>query len=395
MGLLARRGQVTSLGVTTTDSVSRIDENDAATPSYLEDEKSPCYNSSYQLTPLSGKSAQDFTPTHRKRSFAPHTREYDYAVSEKSEEHEPEDEEPAPYVPKRKWRSSRLAPGEVYQKPWKGEVIPRRSWERYIFAAGCLAGSAIGVYLIYNAYTGVVNSDYCNILIDDFQKGINLEVWNFEVQRGGYGVGSFEWTTFDRSNVYTDGAGLHIVPTLTTETTDFTEAQMLDNTVLNLTIEGVCTSKLIEDCGIRSNKTSGSIINPVRSARLTTAGKMTLRYGKVEVMAKLPRGDWLWPAIWMMPENSVYGIWPRSGEIDIMEARGNAAPFPGGRNQMSSALHWGPISFADGYWRTLGQNSLPRSDYSDDFHLYALGWDPKYLFTYVDSRLLVSALQYR
>jgi beta-glucanase (GH16 family) len=66
------------------------------------------------------------------------------------------------------------------------------------------------------------------------------------------------------------------------------------------------------------------MINPVRSARLTTKGKQTIRYGKVEVVAKLPVGDWLWPAIWMMPEDSVYGTWPQSGEIDIMESRGNS-----------------------------------------------------------------------
>lgn len=37
----------------------------------------------------------------------------------------------------------------------------------------------------------------------------------------------------------------------------------------------------------------------------------------------MPQGDWLWPAIWMMPDNDTYGEWPRSGEIDIAESRGN------------------------------------------------------------------------
>ena len=54
-------------------------------------------------------------------------------------------------------------------------------------------------------------------------------------------------------------------------------------------------------CSIRSNKTAGTIIPPVRSARLTTKGKKTMKYGRVEVTAKMPKGDWLWPAIWMMP----------------------------------------------------------------------------------------------
>ena len=44
---------------------------------------------------------------------------------------------------------------------------------------------------------------------------------------------------------------------------------------------------------------------------------VTIAYGKVEVRAKLPRGDWLWPAIWMLPKDNKYGAWPLSGEIDV------------------------------------------------------------------------------
>ena len=44
---------------------------------------------------------------------------------------------------------------------------------------------------------------------------------------------------------------------------------------------------------------------------------VTIAYGKVEVRAKLPRGDWLWPAIWMLPKDNKDGPWPLSGEIDV------------------------------------------------------------------------------
>ena len=154
--------------------------------------------------------------------------------------------------------------------------------------------------MCYLAWSGVPNNQYCLVLEDDF-KGINSDVWTHEIQRGGFGTGSFDWTTSDPQNSYTDAEGLHIVPTLTTDTTDITEAQLLDNYVLNLTTSGDCTSP---DggipCSIRSNKTTGDIINPVRSARLTTKGKKTLRYGRVEVVAKMPVGNWLWPAIWFV-----------------------------------------------------------------------------------------------
>lgn len=91
------------------------------------------------------------------------------------------------------------------------------------------------------------------------------------------------------------------MPTLTLETTDITKEQLTDNFVLNLTTAGTCTADGVDDCSIRSNKTAGTIINPVRSARLSTKGKKSITYGKVEVVAKMPQGNWLWPAIWMMP----------------------------------------------------------------------------------------------
>lgn len=96
-----------------------------------------------------------------------------------------------------------------------------------------------------------------------------------------------------------DADGLHIVPTLTLNDTKISEAELYDGYTLNLTTAGTCTSDdPFDACSIYSNKTSGAIINPVRSARLSTRGKKTLRYGKVEVVAKMPVGDWLWPAIW-------------------------------------------------------------------------------------------------
>jgi beta-glucanase (GH16 family) len=105
-------------------------------------------------------------------------------------------------------------------------------------------------------------------------------------------------TTDDPKNAYTDAQGLHIVPTLTRNSTKITIDQMYDNFVLNLTTDGTCTAKDISSCSIRSNKTAGTIINPVRSARLTTKGKKSIKYGKIEVVAKMPKGSWLWPAIW-------------------------------------------------------------------------------------------------
>jgi beta-glucanase (GH16 family) len=204
-------------------------------------------------------------------------------------------------------------------------------------------------------------------------------------------------TTDDPKNAYTDAQGLHIVPTLTLNSTQITLEQMNDNFVLNLTTDGTCTARDINSCSIRSNKTAGTIINPVRSARLTTRGKKSIKYGKVEVVAKMPKGSWLWPAIWMMPESNeadgagIYGQWPRSGEIDIAESRSNFGDdYPDGRDSVISALHWGPVPEVDAFWMTSGKHNLRRTDYSKGFHTYGLEWNENYLFTYIDSRLLVS-----
>jgi beta-glucanase (GH16 family) len=136
------------------------------------------------------------------------------------------------------------------------------------------------------------------IFEDDFSNGISADNWNYEIQVGDYGTGSFDWTTNDKKNVYTDEKGLHIVPTITSDVTDITPAQILNGYTLNLTSQGICTGIGKTACVVKSNSTAGTIINPVRSARLTTQGKHNITYGKVEVVAKLPRGDWLWPAIW-------------------------------------------------------------------------------------------------
>jgi beta-glucanase (GH16 family) len=59
---------------------------------------------------------------------------------------------------------------------------------------------------------------------------------------------------------------------------------------------------------------------PYTSARLRTKDKRDQKYGRFEILAKLPTGQGTWPAIWMLPTENKYGTWAASGEIDIMEA---------------------------------------------------------------------------
>lgn len=90
-----------------------------------------------------------------------------------------------------------------------------------------------------------------------------------------------------------------------------------------------------------------NIINPIRSSRITSWESFRFKYGILEARAKIPAGDWIWPAIWFYPKNdSIYGGWPVAGEIDLMESRGNREMFQEGVNtgvqQVGSTLHFGP-----------------------------------------------------
>lgn len=162
------------------------------------------------------------------------------------------------------------------------------------------------------------------------------------------------------------------------------------NTVINLIKDGTCsTPDIWSNCVAVTNTTNGTIINPVKSARLTTKVGASIKYGRVEVVARLPKGDWLWPAIWMLPVDNTYGPWPASGEIDIIESRGNNWTYPqGGNNIVSSTLHWGPDAANDGWYQNNVKREALHTTYSAGFHTFGLEWTPKYLFTYIDTRLL-------
>lgn len=127
-------------------------------------------------------------------------------------------------------------------------------------------------------------------------------------------------------------------------------------------------------------------MNPIQSAKITTQESFSFKYGRVEIVAKLPEGDWLWPAIWMLPRRNQYGMWPASGEIDIMESRGNAN-YPqsseGGCESYGSTLHWGADWTQNRFELTHAIYNHP-SKLSEDFHTYGLYWTAERLYTYID-----------
>jgi len=98
----------------------------------------------------------------------------------------------------------------------------------------------------------------------------------------------FEWTTASDNNSYVQDGTMYIVPTLTSDHLGMDA--ITNGYTLNLTTDGTCTSTNVSQCGAVSNSSLGTIINPVMSARISTKGKASIKYGKVEVTARMPTG---------------------------------------------------------------------------------------------------------
>ena len=283
---------------------------------------------------------------------------------------------------KRYFHSRRVKKGQV-EKSWKNSKEPREKWITIIPLLGILVGLGVAGFLVWDGMRGVVHNEYCLIYSDDFASGLDPKIWTKEAEVGGFGNGQFDETTSTEENVFVANGELHIKPTLQDA------ALVYNNSIIDLTKGGICTSDILTNCITSTNTTNGTIVNPVKSGRLNTHKGASITYGRVEVTARLPAGDWLWPAIWMLPSKSIYGSWPQSGEIDILESRGNNHTFrQGGNNIASSALHWGPNSANDAWWRTNVKRTALHSTYAHTYHTFGLEWSEKYLFTYIDTRLL-------
>jgi beta-glucanase (GH16 family) len=115
------------------------------------------------------------------------------------------------------------------------------------------------------------------------------------------------------------------------------------------------------------------------SARMRTKYKGDWKYGRFEIRAKLPYGQGLWPAIWMLPTDYEYGGWPASGEIDIMESLGND-PW-----KIYGTIHFG--SSAATHQQNGGSYSSPSTSpsFAGVSHVFAIEWDSTSVRWYVDS----------
>lgn len=113
------------------------------------------------------------------------------------------------------------------------------------------------------------------------------------------------------------------------------------------------------------------------SARLQTKGLFSQQYGRFEASIKIPKGQGMWPAFWMLGSDIDTNPWPACGEIDIMENIGKEPAINHG------SLH-GP-GYAPG--NVTAAYTLPSGALGEGFHLYAVEWDTQQIRFYVDSNL--------
>ena len=280
--------------------------------------------------------------------------------------------------PKEIWRTRRNKNwGEVAEKYWlEAPKTKREKWAGIIIyigiAIGVVAMIGFGVWGYFAAALPAV----CKLMDDDFRYStIDRNLWKFDYSTGGGNAGSFEWTTDSTDNAFIKNNQLHIRPTLNTNI-------YADGTTVNLTTDGTCTDQVVW-CAATQNSTTGSIINPVFSAKLST--KATMQYGSAEIKVKFPKGDWIWSQLILNPADNYYGAYPANGQVVIAQNRGNSYEYSqGGNDDVDSFLAFGPDG-VQGLGQTLSANKrLKFKEYSDGFHVFGIQWTPKGVRTWVD-----------
>lgn len=120
------------------------------------------------------------------------------------------------------------------------------------------------------------------------------------------------------------------------------------------------------------------------SARLTTKDLFSMRFGKVNVRAKMSEGQGIWSAIWMLGDNIELINWPGCGEIDIIEVLGNEP------EKMYATLHY---TNDENKHREIQESyELPAESFADDFHLFSIDWTPEKISFSIDGKTIQTAI---
>lgn len=183
--------------------------------------------------------------------------------------------------------------------------------------------------LTYEGYTLVWNDEFND-------NSINTSDWVFETGTGNSGWGNNELQYYRSNNAWVDEG--------------------------TLVIEA------------REENYMGS---PYTSARMKTQGKKSFLYGRIDIRALLPKGQGIWPALWMLG-NSITSVgWPQCGEIDIMEMIGGS----GRENQTHGTVHWDN----NGHVYVGGSYTLQSGTFADEYHVFSIIWDESSIKWFVNN----------
>ncbi len=120
------------------------------------------------------------------------------------------------------------------------------------------------------------------------------------------------------------------------------------------------------------------------SSRIVTKGKHDFKYGRIDIRALLPKGQGIWPALWMLGANIDSAPWPKCGEIDIMEMVGGA----GNRDkQVYGTLHWDNNGARACTCEGHPPYTLSSGTFNDEFHVFTITWTTTEIKWYVDDQL--------
>jgi len=171
----------------------------------------------------------------------------------------------------------------------------------------------------------VLNVDYSRLVwSDEFNAAqLNTSVWNYEIGGGGWGNKELQVYSNSIDNVHIDTGYLHI-------------------------------------SALRP------VVSSYTSGRITTKGKKEFTYFRVDIRAKVPEGQGVWPALWALGGNISTVNWPKCGEIDIMELLGHAPA------TVYGTVHWDAI----GHQSKGSSYSLSSGKFSNGFHVFSLIWTP-------------------
>lgn len=212
------------------------------------------------------------------------------------------------------------------------------------------------------------------IFKDNFSH-LNRDKWDPEIRFAGAPDYEFVLYVNDTKNLHVAEKKLCIKPTLLDE--KYGEGYTMDTRFFDLG-EGCTAQKGSTDC-VQSPQ-AFIILPPVESARVNTRNHFTFLYGTVEIRAKLPKGDWIYPELYLTPSTNAYGPDYDSGSIRIAFLPGNA--------DISKTLSGGCILGASKAARAYGIKSITSNRaWSDTYHKFTIKWKPESITVYVDDEV--------